>query len=236
MIVYVIRCTVNDKRYVGMTRFSAARRFLGHCRSANNGSRHAFHSALRCHGIDKFVIEEFYECVSRVEAAQLEIEKILEYRSHVSTNCGYNMTSGGEGIVGLCQESLLASAHKHRRENLSAATLQKMRHAKLGRQLSDETKQKMREAHRGKVFSGEHRRKIGHANSGENCSLETREKLSRAKSRRVMQMTFDGVHLQTFDSIKAAAAVTGVHASNISRCCLGHASHARGFLWKFEAK
>ncbi len=231
--VYIITCSVNDKKYVGFTKLTPEKRFRGHVMSSKNGSRFALHEAIRKHGEDKFSVNIFASCNSRQEAAETEVKLISELSTHVSFGQGYNMTRGGEGIVGLSKESLDRMALAHRKENLSQETVTAMSSAKLGKKLSKSTRDKMSIAHSGKIFSEEHKKKIGLANAGENCSRETREKISKLKSVAVEQLTLFGERIQIYPSIKDASEKTNTHWTNISGCCCGTRKSANGFLWRY---
>lgn len=231
--VYVITCLINDKKYIGFTKKLIEERLKGHFSSARNNSKFALHEAIRKYGKENFVINLFSQQPSRILAGKLEQRLIIELCTHVDLGKGYNMTSGGEGIVGISLDGIKRMGDAHKRENLKESTIEKMRNAKLGRELSSVTKSRMSESHTGKKFTEEHKQKIGNANKLENCSLEKRKKLSEAKSRKVVQIDKNGIIIKEFQSIKIASQVTGIHATNISACCLGNRKFARGFSWKY---
>lgn len=231
--VYLITCLVNDKHYVGFTHLPIEQRFRGHQRAAKHGSQFALHCAMRKHSVDNFVIKALEVHADRCSAAEAEKRLIFEHNSHVSEGFGYNMTSGGEGVVGLSPESVQKMAQKHRRENLKRSTIEAMRVAKLGKKLSQETCKRMSTAHTGKTFSDQHRKKIGEANSGERCSAEKRANISKRMSRPVQQISLDGTLVSTFSSMKIASQATNINATNISGCCCGTRKQAGGFAWRY---
>lgn len=215
--VYLVTNLVNNKKYVGFTKLPIEKRLKGHISSSRNGSNCALHKAISKHGIDNFIISELVTCDSRKIAAIQEIKYISEYKTHVSHGFGYNMTKGGEGIVGLSYDSLKRMGDAHKKENLSPETLKKMS-----------------EAHKGKQFSSEHKRKIGLANSGENCSQETRLKISNTTSKFVVQLTLSGEIVAIHKSMKDASVMCNIHKTNISGCCCGTRKSAGGFLWRYH--
>lgn len=231
--VYLITNLANNKKYVGFTKLPIEKRLKGHISSSKNGSNCALHKAISKYGIENFVISELVNCDSRKIAAEQEIKYISEYKTHVSHGLGYNMTKGGEGIVGLSVESLKRMGDAHKKENLSPETLKKMSDAKSGGTLSKITKRKMSEAHKGKQFSSEHKRKIGLANSGVNCSQETRLKISNIASKSVVQLTLLGEIIAIHKSMKDASDTCNIHKTNISGCCCGTRKSAGGFLWRY---
>jgi group I intron endonuclease len=232
--VYLITNLINNKKYVGFTKHTIDKRLKGHISSSRGGSEFALHKAISKYGIENFVISKLVNCDSRKIAAEQEIKYISEYKTHVSHGSGYNMTKGGEGIVGLSFESLKRMGDAHKKENLSPDTLKKMSDAKLGNKLSRLTKQKMSEVHKGKQFSSEHRHKIGLANSGVNCSQETRLKISNNTSKPVVQLTLSGEIVAIHKSMKDASYTCNIHKTNISGCCCGTRKSAGGFLWRYH--
>jgi group I intron endonuclease len=103
-----------------------------------------------------------------------------------SKNKGYNLTDGGEGLLG----------HKfsieHRRKMSINSTGNK---SFLGRKHTSETKKKMSLAQKGKMFSAEHRANLSEANKGrpgpmlgKHHSKESKAKMSRAHKGKVLSV------------------------------------------------
>lgn len=90
-IIYCITNLVNNKRYVGVTRFKLQTRFTQHVYKAKK-PKTWLHKAINKYGADKFKIEQIASCVGDwSEVEQLVIK---------SLNPEYNMTNGGEITVG----------------------------------------------------------------------------------------------------------------------------------------
>lgn len=87
-----------------------------------------------------FVIETLYEAVSWREAIAVERGLIAEYGTMVPR--GYNLTAGGEGVLG-CK--------------FSAAERQRRSEALKGKPLSAEHRRKIGENQKGRILSQEHR-------------------------------------------------------------------------------
>ena len=51
----------------------------------------------------------------------------------------------------------------------------------------------------------------------------------------VIQYTMDGAFIAIYKSTVEAEQITGVKCSNISLCCNGHRSHAKGFIWRYAS-
>lgn len=88
----MITNAIDGKRYIGITRYTAHKRFLRHCGGARNQSENAYlYRAMRKHGVDNFKIEVLYEGVNWQELCAVERGLIAERAPE------YNMTRGGEG-------------------------------------------------------------------------------------------------------------------------------------------
>jgi group I intron endonuclease len=137
--VYLVRCTVNGKCYVGKTVRSIESRWYHHVWDATNrGTAFPLHNAIRKYGPESFEIEKLAVASTLEELNQLEILWILSLRSH-DRQLGYNASFGGDG-GGIPTEE----------------TRKKLRDRKppmLGRRLSSESKQRMSQAKRGWVPS-----------------------------------------------------------------------------------
>jgi len=164
--IYLVRNKVNMKGYIGCTNFTLERRRLEHEKSAGNGSKTAFHRALRKYGPDAFEWKVIMKCEDENDLNESEIASIATLGT--KTPNGYNMTDGGEGIIGYI---------------FSIEDRWKMSQAQKGNQnakgiRSVEAKQKMSEARKGKTLSVEIRRKISEAGRGRIRSLESRKRTS----------------------------------------------------------
>lgn len=86
----------NGKRYVGLTKHSAEKRWAEHQANARYGDKEAVYCAIRKHGAPKV---EVLEEGSDYELLQLlEIDWIVALGS--KTPGGYNLTDGGESLLG----------------------------------------------------------------------------------------------------------------------------------------
>lgn len=101
--IYCVTCLKNGKSYFGQTVRPIKVRWRQHVVSANNGSDHKFHRAIRKYGSKNFTIEE----VISVEASSLQALKAkLDFlerhfiQKYDTRRNGYNTTDGGEGTLG----------------------------------------------------------------------------------------------------------------------------------------
>lgn len=95
-LIYLIRNTVNGKVYVGQTNQGLARRKAEHLSRDKRGERdHKLYLAMKKHGADAFVFEEFCSVVRPEMLDALEMDVIAQFNSY---NRGYNSTLGGFGV------------------------------------------------------------------------------------------------------------------------------------------
>jgi len=206
--IYLITNLDNNKKYVGLTKFSITERFYQHVKRG-----FLLTEAIKKYGEDKFFIELIEEVDTAGRAYELEQYYIKEYNTKVPY--GYNLTDGGDGIFGWevteeyrqeCSDRV-KQLHKEKKvgmygKNHSDETKRKMSVASkgkskpwlIGRKLSPESIEKLRQINLGRVLSDETRKKISenhHDVNGENNPMygkkhspETIEKLrEKAKNR-----------------------------------------------------
>lgn len=96
--VYLHRCSVNGKGYVGITCRGVRQRLYCHESDARHGSEKPFHRAIRKHGIAAFETTIIASGLSREEAEAAEIAAIAKLGTF--GRGGYNATTGGDGTRG----------------------------------------------------------------------------------------------------------------------------------------
>ena len=99
MIVYKITNTGNGMLYIGITTKSIDRRWKMHLNWARSMKPYKIHEALNTFGKDSFIIEQIDSTQNFKKLKELEKKYIKSY------NCiypaGYNLTAGGQGVLGL---------------------------------------------------------------------------------------------------------------------------------------
>lgn len=96
--IYVIRNTVNTKEYVGKTQ-ALRKRLIKHLSSHVKGESILYKAMLK-HGLDNFLIEVLEDTVAKEHGSSYEREIYnIKLRSTMAP-AGYNMTGGGEGMLG----------------------------------------------------------------------------------------------------------------------------------------
>lgn len=194
--IYIHRCKVNQKAYIGWTSKQVEKRW-------QNGNGYAkdqpvFNSAIKKYGWDNFEHIIFAEKLTAQEAKHIEVLLIALYK----TNCtkyknpeyGYNMTDGGDGCVGRILSEDAKRKMSENRPDVSGEnnpmygkkhteeTRKKISEAQMGeksymygRTHSQETKNKIRESkigeknpNYGKPLAEETKQKLRESLSGEN--------------------------------------------------------------------
>jgi group I intron endonuclease len=145
-VVYLITCTETNKKYVGIARVSAEYRFKRHCESARKGSRCYLHRAIRKYGKENFTVETLDTAADWAEA-QVKEQFFIDLHQCFNPT-GYNMTRGGEGLVGFKHRdaSKAAMSRGHTGKVVSNETRARMSASKKGVAKTAETRARMAEA------------------------------------------------------------------------------------------
>ena len=156
---------------------------------------------------------------------------------------GYNLTEGGDGVIP-CEET---------KKKMSQSRSGEKNHF-YGKHHSDESKRKISESNKelkageknpfyGKHHSEEVKKKM--SESHKNISYETRKKMSESHkgkpspnkgkankklSKKVLQLTLDGVFIREWESIKECG-WNGYSQSQVCLCCQGKRKSHKGFKW-----
>ena len=161
MQVYIVRHKHYGTSYVGKTKHDLEWRWKQHVRQAHCHANSLLGRAINKYGPDAFNKEVI--CTGNSEEELNEIEKICIAAFGTKKPNGYNMTDGGDGVIGLVFTPAIRQKLKEAaRRNNSAQYLPRYGTFK------------------GKTRSPESRRKIGLAGVGRECKPESREKLRQA--------------------------------------------------------
>lgn len=175
--VYIVTNLINAKQYVGITS-DFERRWHEH----QTDKGRVLYSAISKYGIENFHISYIanafdFECAC-------DIERMLIVERNTKAPNGYNLTDGGEGVIG----------YAHTDE-----TKTKVSEKLKGRKKSEETRLKMSSARKGIVFSEETKAKISASKKnkpsnrkGAKCTDEQKKLMSESqKKRRLMEKICD---------------------------------------------
>jgi len=169
--VYIITNKVNAKQYIGITK-DIKRRWHQHL--STNGSAPALHAAIKKYGLDGFVFSHICDAFNFESAC--DIERLLIQQHNTKSPYGYNLTDGGEGVVGRPMTEEEKEIRRQASLAYAASLTPEERSKKFGwakgRQLTSEQIEQIRAANKGK-------------NLGKKLSDETRAKMSSAHKMRV---------------------------------------------------
>jgi group I intron endonuclease len=173
-LIYMLTSPSN-KRYVGQTVTTVAKRVKQHCQPSSGCK--AIRDAIKKYKIENFKIETIIQC-NNSELNDYEIHFIAHYDTFGKN--GYNLTKGGDGNKG----------YKHTEESkrkISEAQKGKYIGEKnhfYGKHHSEETRKKISEKHKGKILTEEHKRKLSEAGKGRKHSEESKKLMSEAQKGR----------------------------------------------------
>lgn len=153
MIVYLVTNLVNRKTYVGITSLGLKKRWSEHLCAAKTSTKKpkfALHRAIAAYGQENFSVEVIGRSETWDELLMLERALILDHGSH-TTASGYNLTLGGQGIVGLVRtkehNQKISLAQKGRKKPPGYGEITRIRFT--GRKQSPEEKQRRAASARG---------------------------------------------------------------------------------------
>lgn len=167
--IYIVTNKANGKQYVGISK-DLKRRWNEHLSA--NGSAPALHAAIKKYGKDGFVFSHICDAFD-FEAA-CDIERLLIQQHNTKSPNGYNLTDGGEGVIGLP----MTDEDKEVRRKASLAFVGTLspeerseKFGTKGRKLNQDQIEKIRASNKGK-------------NLGKRPSEEVRAKMSAAHKNR----------------------------------------------------
>lgn len=137
--VYLLKCNLNGKIYVGITSDVLSKRWNKHVYDARHDSKCVIHRAMRKYGLDNFSMSEIKQCHSEQELLSQEKFFIEELKSNVKYG-GYNETFGGEA-------PMLGRHHSDASKLKISEKLKGRPSPNRGKKASEETRRKLGESH-----------------------------------------------------------------------------------------
>lgn len=138
-MIYKVENLINGKIYIGKTIRTLNERKLEHINRMSHRKSY-FHNALKKYGPSAFRWQIVEKDKDELELNVLEQHYIQYYKTKYPN--GYNLTSGGEGVIGYVMT-------RRHRENLSKSMMGEKNH-RFGKPLSKKHKRKISEANKGK--------------------------------------------------------------------------------------
>jgi group I intron endonuclease len=166
--IYIITNIVNKKQYIGIST-NLKRRWRDHALSDS-----LIGKAIKKHGKHNFIFEHVADAFSYEFAQTLERNLIVEYNTKRPN--GYNVTEGGEGVLGVvCSDETkrkISIANSGKSASLETRLKMSASHKFLPPK-SAETCKKLSDALKGKKHSNEHRIKWAEKRKLYKPTLET---------------------------------------------------------------
>jgi len=162
VIVYKLTNKINGKEYIGITSKTLDERVNGHlCRCGKGKIHYAIHNAIMKYGIDNFDKSILFTGTSWKELQ--DVERALIAKHNTFAPKGYNLTYGGDGMLGF----------KHSEE-----TCAKIGEFNRNRSVSEETREKLRVANTGKKMPREGVEKSAKARLGQKRTIAMKNRIS----------------------------------------------------------
>lgn len=197
----------NGKRYVGITGQTVKARW-GRDGVGYKPCSYFWHAICK-HGWGSIAHQIIAEGLTEEEAKRSEKELIAFYKTR-DPSCGYNLTSGGDGLCGWTP---------------SAATRAAISASQKGRTFTAEHCAKISAANKGKQYC------LGIKHTDES-KQNMRDGWAR-RAKEVECLTISGEIVGRYDSCQDASEKTGVHRASISRVCCGSRKTTGKFRWRF---
>lgn len=229
--IYRITNNINKKVYIGMTIRPIGIRWSQHLYSSKNSECYLYRS-MRKYGIDNFEIKTLLdEIKSFSKLKELEKQYIKKYNSFED---GYNLTLGGEGMLGYKHtedhkkyiSEVLTGLKRTPKQN------ERNRQAGLGVKQSKETIEKRMKYVRGVPKSESHRRKLAKI-LDENRFIAYGKEHPRSVAIAQIDIKTNEV-IEFFDTIAEAEISLHLKQGNgsISRVINGKRNKAYGYKWE----
>lgn len=207
--IYKITNLINNKIYVGQTRFEVKERFKEHLWAAKRGIKYPLYSAIRKYGENNFKIEIIEEIEDSLlnEREKFWIEKLNTF---IKNQHGYNATYGGEGNSIIDKNEI----YKLWDEKLSIQEIANM---------TNHDRSSIR-----KILQNYENYSIEESNArGDQIQAKNRFK-------KILQYSLNGKYIATFNNMTEAERQTGISHKNIWNNVQHMGDSAGGFQWRFE--
>lgn len=213
--IYKITNILNNKIYIGQTKYDIKKRFLQHCsdRKREKCQNRCLYKAMNKYGIEKFRIELIEQCSEEI-ALKREEYWIKFYNSFTN---GYNSTMGGDGKKFFNHDEIAQELKRNPYPYLVAKKFNCCKDSVY--HIAKEYNIKLNNNGADNLLKANPRKKV------EQYNLHTKE------------------YIQTFNSVQEAAEwllannyinkiASGVRA-HISEVARGKRQYAYGFIWKY---
>lgn len=202
--IYKITNQINQKVYIGQTRFQLNERWQQHLTASKIGNTKLY-QAMREFGINNFIIEKIEDCETN-KLNEREIYWISYYNSMLN---GYNMTVGGSGLSIINHQKVLELWN----EGLNISEISFILN-NSNRHISNHLK--------------------AEGITNEEIQKRGQEKTIKKRQKGINQYDFQGNLLYHYNSIFEAEKITGINSSHISSTCKHNNYSSNGYIWLYD--
>lgn len=225
--IYKITNLINNKIYIGLTKYTNLERFKEHIKAMNQkgNENYYLYNTFRKYNIENFKSEVIIEGNYNIKLlSELEKHYIRLHNSN-DRNIGYNLTNGGDGISG----------YKHTKAKLKIINLGRKQPKSFGKLIS--------KLHKGKITSQEVKEKmsksaLGRINSKKmkkDIYLTIIKKVNPNRTGRIIQMDKLENILNIWDlSTVDLAKQLNIKRSSLSTNLCGKSKTCNNFIFKYE--
>ena len=180
--VYIHRNKINGKMYIGITCQAPKDRWGKN--GSEYGNKNVFGRAIHKYGWDNFDHIVLYKNFTKEEAKWKE--KLLIKLHNCKIPYGYNMTDGGDGVVGIVWTDEMRERHSRTMKEIMSKqdVRERLSESHKGIKPSKETIEKFKKSRTGVKRSAEFREKMKTARIGYKHSEETKRKISEIQKNR----------------------------------------------------
>lgn len=244
-VVYEIRNLIDGKRYIGLTRFNAQKRWKEHVYRAGSKPKTYLHLAIAKHGVENFTITEVASCLSFDFLAELEKNIIIQENPEYNQTCGGEVTFGRKYSDEVKDKIRRKNTGKKRSEQNRKRTSEvKLQQYKENPELAikatkffrenrakweDKRKKACSEANRSRKMPDDLKERLRHISKTRHRSLEEIAKIAAAKTKKV-KCENDG---KVYDSRHEAAAAYGVSERTVWRSCKNRTTPVSGYRFTY---
>lgn len=247
-VIYEVRNTVNGHRYIGLTRFTAQKRWKEHCRSALKRPRTYLHFAISKYGVENFEVTEIAYSLSADFLGELEQFIIVQEKPEYNQTCGGEVTLGrkysDEVKETIRQKNI---GRKISEESKRVISEIKKRQYKENPELANKSTQWLREnrhrweekrieavrrASAGRKMPEEHKERLREISKTRLRTPEENKKRAISKTKKVKCET-DG---RVYASRQDAASEYGISEKTVWRACNGKCAPVKGLKFSYIGK
>ena len=245
-VVYMYTNKVNGRRYIGITN-DLERRRKEHLRH----STQLIDRKIKEYGADNFDLVVIF--TGTYEECKIKEQEYIEQYQTLASQNGYNITKGGDGVVGFShsEESKKRMSESHKKlphKPHSEETKQKISESNIGKHSNykptEETKQKISDSLTGRKLNEEQRKaisngKIGDKNPmyGKHLNDNQRNAVIESNKKRtgIPTMTKKYIGIKDDEFIVLSSTIEmkekGFDRSGIYKCLRGERKTYKGYRW-----